>query len=193
MKSFLAILLLFLPALSLATGTNAPHWKLVPGKSIIAWEANYGGQLIKGEFRDFTSDIVFDPAHLEESSIKIVIDTAKIESTESNAKSMLPGKEWLDVAEYPTALFETENIKAAEANEMATSYNAAANTTIRGKTIQTILPFTIQFSADQKSATVIGETVLKRLDFGLGTGEWANPSIIANEVKIRFHVEAVAE
>ena len=189
-RLFLCILLF--PAF--ASAVEVTQWQAIPGKSTINWEATYGTQKIKGELNEFTSEIAFDPESLEHSKIKITIDLTKIKTDESNAKSMLPGKEWFDVAEYPVATFETTKISAASSQtEVAKkSYIATATLILHGKTMPISLPFTLTVAEDKKTATAEGKVVLKRLDFDVGTGEWQDTAIIANEVTVSFHIEALS-
>ena len=47
-----------------------------------------------------------------------------------------------------------------------------------------IVPVTISQSGSQSTAS--GEFVVKRLDFKIGENEWADLSLVANDVRVRF-------
>ncbi|MEI7668662.1 MAG: YceI family protein [Pseudomonadota bacterium] len=193
MRIFLAILILLFPAFVFAEGEPV-KWELVPEKSKIEWETNYGAQKIKGSFHNFTTNILFDIENPENSKIKVKIDLSSIKSDESNAKSMLPGKDWLNTSKYPFAFFEIETIKAVTGEEESNKYyNAVGNLTIKDKTIRVNLPFNIKFSEDKKTANASGELTLNRLDFGIGKGEWEDTSVVTNEVKVSFYIDAISE
>jgi polyisoprenoid-binding protein YceI len=74
------------------------------------------------------------------------------------------------------------------------AYEANGNLTIKGITVPVLLPFTIKLE-DVKDigmtrARVKGSAVLDRSKFGLGKGEWADPSVIANEVTVDIDLTA---
>ncbi len=189
--NWLALALIVLPCIAHAENT-APHWQVLADKSSIEWSASYGGQLIKGSFSDFTADVVFDPQNLNASKVIAKIAMAKVKSTDSDAEASLPTNEWFGAAQYPVAVFETNNFKHIEAD----NFEATGTLTIRDKTIKITLPFTAKFYDDKDTsppthyARIMGETTLNRLDFGVGQGDWAKTDVVANEVKLAIHIEA---
>ena len=63
----------------------------------------------------------------------------------------------------------------------------AANLTIRGVTKPVPVTFTL---APTGAATVMkGSASLKRLDFGLGQGEWASTEWVGDAVDVRFELK----
>jgi len=56
-------------------------------------------------------------------------------------------------------------------------------------------PVTLEFtwSNDGKGATLTGETVLNRLDFKVGTGDWADPATITHEVEVKTTLHLIAQ
>ena len=69
-------------------------------------------------------------------------------------------------------------------------YEALGKMTIKGQTRDVVAPFT--FKQDGASGVFDGGFVLKRMDFGIGEGPWADVSAVANEIDIKFHVVANA-
>lgn len=41
-------------------------------------------------------------------------------------------------------------------------------------------------------ATVDGQTALKRLDFGVGQGEWSDEAMVGNDITVNVHIEATS-
>jgi polyisoprenoid-binding protein YceI len=62
--------------------------------------------------------------------------------------------------------------------------------TIKGRTQNITAPFT--FSPQGNTAIVDGAFVLKRADFAIGEGSWADFGTVANEIQIKFHFLANA-
>jgi len=60
--------------------------------------------------------------------------------------------------------------------------------TLKGKSREMTVPVTY---VPGKNASIFdGSFVLKRLDFGIGEGMWADLSTVANEVQVRFRIAA---
>ena len=92
----------------------------------------------------------------------------------------MPKAPWFNVAKFPQASFKSSRIKAAGAGK----FEVAGKLQIKGKTSDIVLPVQIvQTGAD---ATASGSFVIKRLDFGIGEGEWADTSVVANDVTVKF-------
>ena len=62
--------------------------------------------------------------------------------------------------------------------------------TIKGQTRDVVAPFT--FKQEGASGVFDGGFVLKRMDYNIGEGPWADVSAVANEIEIKFHVVANA-
>ena len=60
--------------------------------------------------------------------------------------------------------------------------------TIKGRTQEVSAPAI--FRTEGNSAAFDGSFVLKRADFGIGEGIWADFGTVANEVPIKFHLVA---
>ena len=72
-------------------------------------------------------------------------------------------------------------------------YIAHGELTLRGVTLPVDLPFTltiVQDAAGQHTARMEGSTTLKRLDFGIGQGDWRDTSMVGNDVIVRVSISA---
>lgn len=183
MKRALCLILLSTPFSAMAAD-DVMHWKMVPEKSSITWSVDYSGKPVQGTFSSFTSDIAFDPAHLDKSAVSVSINTAKITSTDKDAQGSLAGGEWLAAKQYPAAVFKSSSFKHIGGD----NYEADGTLTIRDKMVKTVLPFMLKITGHD--AVMDGTTILKRLDFGIGTGEWEKTDAVTNDVKVIVHVEA---
>jgi polyisoprenoid-binding protein YceI len=176
-----------------AQAADAPHWQILPEKSSIEWTATYGGKAVKGSFPEFTADIAFDPAHPEASHALVKVAVSKVKSDNADAVQNLPTNDWFASTQFPLATFEVSKFVAKGA---AGAFEAEGTLSIRGKPVQITLPFTTTFY-DDKDATppahyvqVNGEVPLKRLDFGVGQGDWSSTDAVADGVKVAIHLEA---
>ena len=64
----------------------------------------------------------------------------------------------------------------------------AGKLTIKGLTHDIVVPITLAQAGAASTAvtTATGGFVLKRLEFKIGDGEWADTSMVANDVQVKF-------
>lgn len=178
---------------SLASAAESSSWQVQQDKSSIEWTAMYGGKPITGAFRAFTSEIVFDPEHLDAASVLVKVETAKVTSDDKDAEQSLPSADWFDAAAFPVAVFEAHVFRHV-ADER---YEAEGTLTIGEKKNPLTLPFTAHFYEDKETATptryaqVTAETSLKRLDYGVGKGEWSKTEQVGDDVKLVINLKAI--
>ena len=66
----------------------------------------------------------------------------------------------------------------------ASGYSAQGALTLRGVTKD--VPIDFQFTPSAGAAKLVGTASLKRLDFGVGQGDWKSTEWVADAVKISF-------
>lgn len=186
-----------LPMLVLATlltpsvaRADAPLWTLIHDKSSITFRPKQMGAEFKGTFGVFSAEIAFSPADLEHSHAKIDVQLGTAHTGAPDRDENLKGKDWFDVADYPDAIFETKSISKTGDG----TYKADGTLTIKNISQPVSLPFKLVIANDTggKTATLDGTLMLDRSLFQIGTGQWKDTSIIANEVPVDIHVFAVS-
>jgi len=183
--------LAIIAGLALSAGTAArakapPVWTVDAGKSRIVFIGRQMGAASKGWFKKFTATIRFDPKNLGASTAEVTVDTASAYTGNEDIDIEMRKEQWFHTAKYPTARFVTTKITAKGAN----AYEAAGKLTIKGITKDVVLPFKVALSNGEKTAKITGELTVKRLDFGIGKGEWGATRIVADEVVIQIEVLA---
>lgn len=165
---------------------DLPAWTVDMDKSRIVFIGRQMGAASKGRFKTFTADIRFDPARLAESKAEVQVETASAYTGNSDIDAEMRKDKWFDVARHPTARFVTTQIAKTGEN----AYEAAGKLTIKGVTRDLALPFKVALSNGGRTAKITGEATIKRLDFGVGKGEWGATRIVADEVVIQVEVVA---
>lgn len=173
--------LLLVPLLltaSLAGG--AEYTLLLPQQSSIAFVSKQMNVPVAGSFNNFTARIAVDPAKPEAGNASIEIGLASIDTGSAEANEEVSGKAWFDTKNYPVASFISGSIGSIGNGQ----YQVAGKMTIKGTTRDIKAPFTIR----QASGLLLieGAFPLKRLDFCIGSGVWADTGVVADEVQIRF-------
>ena len=187
MLPFFVFLMMLVPTSSPAAETRI--WRALHDQSSISFEAKQMGTVFKGSFSLFGDQIGFDPDHLENSKVVIDIPLSSVYTGAPDRDDNLKGKDWFDVTQFPTALFETKSFRKTGKD----TYEADAVVTIRKISVPVTLPFTLHIvkTKDKTTATVDGSVTLDRSKFQLGTGQWADTSVIANEVPVTVHITAI--
>ncbi|GAA4422667.1 YceI family protein [Acidovorax lacteus] len=172
---------LALAAATLVTATAAlAQQALVPAQSELQFTARQMGVPLEGHFRKFDAQVQFDPAKLADSKIRFTVDTgsATLGSRETDAE--LPKPTWFNVPKFPQATFESTALKALGGGK----FEVAGKLSIKGTVRDVVVPVTLTQSGATTTAT--GTLPLKRLAFRIGENEWADTSMVADDVQVRF-------
>ena len=138
----------------------------------------------EGVFKKFAAQIKFDPANATQGSAQVSIDIASFDLGDKMYNDQVAGKDWFDAKTYPQATFVSSAIAPAGGNK----YNVTGKLTIKGRAETVTLPVTIAQSG--ATQTFDGVLPIKRSAFNIGTGEWKDTSIVADDVQIKFHIVA---
>ncbi|NML30124.1 YceI family protein [Paraburkholderia antibiotica] len=139
---------------------------------------------VDGKFRKFSAQLNFDPAKPAAGSASVSIDTASYDLGADDYNKQAQGKEWFDSAAYPNATFVSSSIAPAGGNQ----YKVTGKLTIKGKSQTVVVPVAI--ASQGATQTFDGALPIKRTQFDVGTGEWKDTSVVADEVVIKFHLVA---
>ncbi len=183
MKNTLLIAALLLPFSALA---DVPVYVVDKQKSSLKFFAIQNNAPVEGSFREFTADIRFDPANLEQSVIKAEVATASLAAANEDAESSLPTAEWLSVQTFPKASFVSKKITRLGQGD--TDFIAEGELTIRDKSMPAVLNFKLKL--DGNNAIADGYITVRRNDFGVGQGEWTRTDVIKNEVRVQMRIIA---
>ena len=159
--------------------TPSPQ-QLLPLQSSIAFTVRQMGVPIQGHFKKFGAQVAFDPAKVEASRITLTIDTGSATMGSRETDAELPKAEWFNVPKFPQATFNSTSVKAVD----KTHLQVAGKLSIKGVSRDVTVPVTLV----QTGATTIatGTMALPRLGYQIGTDEWADTSMVADEVQVSF-------
>ncbi|MHB1186467.1 YceI family protein [Thiobacillus sp.] len=176
--------LAFLAALAAPVVHAVEYRTVLPKQSTIHFEFRQMGVPVKGGFKRFTTEMAFDPARPEAARAQIEIDLASIDAGSPEADDESAGKLWFNRSVYPKATFVSSRIRALGNDR----FKMRGTLTLKGKSREMVVPVT--YTPGKNAATFDGGFVLKRLDFGIGEGMWADVATVANEVRVTFRIAA---
>jgi polyisoprenoid-binding protein YceI len=167
--------------LALATAATAsPAQQLLPSQSEMAFTVKQMGVPVDGKFRKWTAQISFDPKKPEAGKVSFVLDTASAGFGVAETDAEIPKPVWFNAVKFPQATFVSSAIKASAPGR----YSVAGKLSIKGSTRDVVVPVALAQAGGQTTAT--GAFTLKRLEFKVGEGEWADTSMVADEVQVKF-------
>lgn len=165
-----------------AAAAPAPAWKLDAAHSELAFTGKQMGVPMDGQFKRFEARLeAADAAKAAEPTqigLSIELSSASLGSKELEVE--LAKIDWFGVAKFPQARFVSQSVRKVAADR----WEAQGTMELKGRSRPMTVPFTVQ--ASPAGLTASGTVLLRRLDFGIGDGEWADPSIVANEVTVKF-------
>jgi polyisoprenoid-binding protein YceI len=150
-----------------------------PTLSRLEFAGVQAGAEFKGTFYKFTASIDFAPTALPSSHFDAQIDLNSLDTKDNDRDRTMRGPDIFDTDHFPAAHYVTRSV-----TKTATGYTAMGALTLHGVTKD--VPVDFQFVSTPGTAKLEGTATLKRLDFGVGQGDWKSTEWIADEVKVSF-------
>ena len=166
------------------TPTQETAWTTVAASSSIEFTGTLAGGEFTGKFQRFVAAIAFDPANLAGSRFRVEIETGSADTADADRDVALAGDEFFAVSRWPKATYEASQFAAAGPGQ----YQARGKLTIRGIAREVPVTFTFKPTADGSGAILSGRASVRRLDFGIGQGEWQDTKWLGDGVRIRFEL-----
>lgn len=147
-----------------------------PGSNL-AFATKYDGEVFAGTFPGFSTQLSFDPANPAAGKLEVNIPLAGAKSGNSDRDSTLQGADFFDVGKFATARYSASGFRALGSD----TYAADGTLELRGVS----KPVTLTFTWTPGTQPLLkGKATVKRLDFGVGGGDWADTKSIPDETAI---------
>lgn len=149
--------------------------------STLGFSGKYQGEAFNGQFPGFVTTFSFDPAKLAGAKLDVVIPLATATTRNADYDSELRGTSFFNSKKFPQARYTATKFRSLGNNKFA----ADGTLSLRGISKPVTLAFTWTPGA---KPVLAGSATVKRLDFGVGGGDWADISVIPNEIKVSTKV-----
>jgi len=166
----------FLGAASVALADQ----KLLPAQSEIVFVSKQMGVPVEGRFKKFDAQLAFDPAKPEASKIAFTVDVASATLGVPETDAELPKATWFNTSKFPQATFQSTAVKGLGGGK----FEVSGTLGIKGATRNVVVPVVVTQAGATTNAT--GTFSLKRLAFQIGQNEWADTSMVADDVQVKF-------
>lgn len=181
MKRLALLLALALPGLA-----TAADYTVQPASSTLGFSNTFQGESFNGQFGQWTAAISYDPANLAASKFDVEVTLASVKTGDSDRDGALPGADFFDTAKFPKAHFVTTGFRQSGGKVIADG-----TLTLRG--VSKPVSLEVTFKPQGSGATLDVTGTVKRLDFNVGTGDYADTSVIGGEVKVAAHLQLAAK
>ena len=167
-------------AASLGSVAAQAQQKLVPAQSEIAFTSKQMGVPVEGHFKKFDAQIAFDPAKPETGKIAFTVDIASATLGAPEADAELPKATWFNTAKFPQATFQSSAIKSLGGGK----FEITGKLAIKGASHDAVVP--VMLSQNGATTMANGVLTIKRLSYKIGENEWADTSMVADDVQVKF-------
>lgn len=158
----------------------AADYVQAPGSSL-AFATKYEGEVFTGQFGGFSTRLSFDPENLSASKLDVTIELAGTRTGNADRDSTLAAADFFNVSRFAQARYTANSIRALDDGQ----YAADGTLELRGVKH----PVTLTFRWTPGARPLLsGKAVVKRLDFGVGGGDWSDTALIPDEVAISTRV-----
>ena len=185
----LATALLSTTAFADAPPAGGGHFASDPAKSTLQFSFVQAGATNTGKFAKFPVALDAAADGSAASKLDVTVDMTTMDSGDKDRDDTLRGPDLFSVAKFPQAQFT-----ATQITKTATGFDALGKLTIRGVTRDQHVLFTLRVANEQGHAVsyLTGKTVVHRLDFGVGQGDWKSTEWVGNDVTVSYNVRLVA-
>jgi polyisoprenoid-binding protein YceI len=172
--------LLFAAAMLLAAPAFATDYVQSTG-STLTFASTYEGETFTGRFPGFVTRFTFDPAQLATAKLDVTIPMGTASTGNADYDGEMRAAEFFNAAKVPQARYTATRFRALGGNQ----YAADGALSLRGVS----KPVTLTFTWTPGAKPVLsGKATVKRLDFGIGAGEWGDTELLPNEVAVSTKV-----
>jgi len=175
----------FIPSLGmlLLAASQGDAQGLLIDKSEIRFVSKQLGVNVEGRFRKWKANIVFLPKNLGKSKAEFDIDLGSIDLASDESETEIKSPQWFHTAKFPVAHFASTSIK----NVGGDKYEIAGKLTLKGVTKDVIVPIALKKDATGNNVAE-GSFPVKRTDYKVGEGMWADTELVDNDVIVRIRM-----
>jgi polyisoprenoid-binding protein YceI len=166
-------------------------WRIDMGHSAISFRVRHLGiSWVNGEFKTWTGDLVFDPAHPQAASVTAHIQTASANTNNERRDNDIRSGNYLAVDSFPEMTFVSRSVQVVD----PTHLRITGDLTLRGVTKPVILDTEITgtlANSRGKRMAFTATTTIDRRDFGVTFSRlMEGAQVVGDEVRITIDIEA---
>lgn len=167
------------PAAGAASGA-VTHYVQAAGSSL-GFTFEQAGAQTNGAFKQFATTFDYAPDNLAASRLDVKVQVGSLDTQDQDRNTTLASADLFDTQKYPTATYSAGSLVKG-----ANGIEAVGKLTIRNITRDLRVPLAIKPAGT--GLELSGAVTIKRLDYGVGQGEWKSTESVGDAVKITYKV-----
>lgn len=176
-KALSTVALLFALA---STPALAADYVQAPGSKLV-FAGTYQGEVFTGRFPGFSTKLSFDPADLSSAKLDVTIPMASATTDNSEYDGEMLGASFFNTTRFAQARYSASKFRKLGDGRFA----AEGTLTLHGVSKPVTLTFTWTPGA---KPVLTGRATVRRLDFGVGAGDWADTGLIPDAIAVSTRV-----
>lgn len=148
---------------------------------------------VRGSFNEFEGSAVLDGDNPANSTAKVVIKAASIDTRNAQRDEHLRGNDFLAMEQFPEIAFVSTGVRQTD----DTTFEVTGDLTVRGVTNSVTIPFTYEGSATDPFGNVRvgfeGAVTINRKDYGVTWNAALETGgvLVSDKIVLEFEVSAV--
>jgi polyisoprenoid-binding protein YceI len=167
-------------------------WQLDPTHSTIQFSARHMMvSNVRGSFRDFSLEVVFDPEHPELGSVVATVVAASIDTGQGQRDGHLRSPDFLDVERFPVLTFRSTEVAARGGDAFAVTGELTMNGVTRPVAFDAEYVGEVANPQGGRTAGLSARGRIKRHEWDLtwNVGLEAGGLMVGDEIKIEVDLE----
>ncbi len=169
----LASLMLF----AATAGHSEDCFDVGPDQGEVSFQIDQAGSTFSGTFENFGGRVCMNGATVER--VEAWVEPGSVKAGLPEIEDALRGDEFFAVKQHPRATFDSTTV-----DKTPDGYLAHGTLQVKGISNPVDVPFTLSDGAGGRR--VQGALELHRLDFDVGTGEWADTQWVGETATVQF-------
>ena len=168
------------PATAAPIAAAPAHYVQAAGSNL-GFSFEQAGAKGNGAFKQFATTFDYDPDNLAASRLQVTVQIGSLDTQDKDRDATLSSADLFDARKYPTATYSASSLAKG-----ANGVEAVGKLTIRDVTKDLRVPLTIKPAG--AGLELSGTVTIKRLDYGVGQGEWQATDSVGDPVKLTYKV-----
>lgn len=167
-------------------------WRVDLNHSAVHFRVRHLGiSWVNGEFKSWTSELIYDPAHPEAGSVTAHIQTASVSTDNDRRDNDIRSGHYLEVDSFPEMAFVSRRVEKVD----STHLRIHGDLTLRGVTRPVILDTEIMgalTTSRGKRMAFTATTTIRRQDYGVSfNGLMEGAQVVGDDIRITIDIEAI--
>lgn len=165
-----------------ASVSHAADWQGDEHTGSLQFTATQAGATFTSAFERFRVRFDFDESKPAAGRLDVTVDTKSVDTADVDRDVILRSRDFFWCEQYPEAVFHAWKFERDGAG-----WRASGELTLRGTTRPAFVRF--ELAPGPMQLVMKGAAGLRRLEFGVGQGEWSSTEWVGDEVGVLFDLK----